>query len=416
MVRYIRFNAWQGLQGNIPKSMVLAFFQLFLVIVPILVPFFQDHGLSMKEVFLTQAFFGAVIVVMEIPSGVLADRFGRKRALVLGALFLALGHMSLLWANDLTGFLVFEGLLGVGVSLMSGADLALLYDTEIELGREGESPEAVANLYSMHSLSEALAAVACSLLILHSMDAVILVQVVAGCIPLLVALTLKEPSIHRGEVREPLRFREVLVHLLRNGAVIRWTVIALSLWSLTTFFAVWILQRWWTETDVPLWAFGYLWAMYTAIAGLAGKFALRIERRLGIGLLLGIIGLLPVAGYVGLAASGLVMGLVAAACFFVARGLGLVVLRDALNRRTPSRFRATANSMASFGFRAAFVGAGPMAGAWIDHAGTVSTLWLLAGVAAIISLGVLLPLWFAIRRAIAEGDDSEGSPCAAPAS
>jgi len=40
MVRYMRFNAWQGLQGNISKSMVLAFFQVFLVIVPILVPFF----------------------------------------------------------------------------------------------------------------------------------------------------------------------------------------------------------------------------------------------------------------------------------------------------------------------------------------------------------------------------------------
>lgn len=141
MVRYIRFNAWQGLQGNIPKSMVLAFFQVFLVIVPILVPFFQDHGLTMEEVFLTQAFFGAIIVAMEVPSGVLADRFGRKRALVLGALFLALGHMSLLWANDLIGFLVFEGLLGVGVSLMSGADLALLYDTEIELGWRESLPQ-----------------------------------------------------------------------------------------------------------------------------------------------------------------------------------------------------------------------------------------------------------------------------------
>jgi hypothetical protein len=422
MVRFIRFNAWQGLQGNIPKSMLLAFFQVFLVIIPVLVPFFQDHGLTMQEVFLTQAWFGAIVVLMEVPSGVLADRFGRKRALVMGGFFLALGHMSLLWANDLTGFLVFEFLLGVGVSLMSGADLALLYDTEIELGREGDSPHAVANLYSMHSGSEALAAVACSLLILHGMDTVILVQVIAGSVPLLVALTLKEPSVHQSQAREPLRFREVLVHLLRNGAVIRWTVIALSLWSLTTFFAVWILQRWWTEAAVPLWAFGYLWAVYAAIAGLAGKFALRIERRLGIGLLFGAIGLLPIAGYVGLATAELWIGLLAATGFFIARGLGLVVLRDALNRRTPSRFRATANSMASFGFRAAFVIAGPVAGAWIDRAGTTSTLWLLAAAAAMISLGVLLPLWLAIRRATPRPDDtddssedhSEDTPCVAP--
>lgn len=398
MARFIRFNAWQGLQGNLPKSMLLAFFQVFLVIIPVLVPFFQDHGLTMEEVFLTQAWFGAVVVAMEVPSGVLADRFGRKRALVSGALFLALGHLSLLWAHDFTGFLVFEGLLGIGVSLMSGADLALLYDTELALGREGESPQAVANLYSMHSASEAVAAVACSLLILSSMDAVVWVQVIAGCVPLAIALTLVEPGVHRAGEREPLRFREVVVHLLRNGAVIRWTVIALSLWSLTTFFAVWILQRWWAEAAVPLWAFGHLWAFYTAIAGFAGKFAARAERRLGILLVLVLIGALPAFGYLGLASEILWIGLLASTGFFIARGLGLVVLRDALNRRTPSRFRATANSLASFGFRAGFVIAGPLVGAWMDHAGTTSTLWLLAAGSVLLSLLVLMPLHFAIRR------------------
>ena len=113
MTQWLRLDAWQGLQGNLPKSMLLAFFQVFLVIIPIIVPYFQQHGLTMQQVFLTQAWFGAVVVLMEIPSGVLADRFGRKPALVLGALFLACGHLSLLWADSLTGFLIFEGLLAL---------------------------------------------------------------------------------------------------------------------------------------------------------------------------------------------------------------------------------------------------------------------------------------------------------------
>lgn len=413
MARYIQLNAWQGLGGNLPKSMLLAFFQLFIVIIPVLVPFFQDHGLSMQEVFLTQAWFGAIVVIMEVPSGILADRYGRKRALVLGALFLAFGHLSLLWAADFTGFLVFEALLGIGVSLMSGADLALLYDTELALGREGESPQAVAKLYSMHSISEALAAIACSLLVLVSMDAVVLLQVVAGFVPLLVALTLVEPPVHKAREENPLRFTEVFAHLLRNGALIRWTVIALSLWSLTTFFAVWVLQRYWTESGVPLWAFGYLWAFYTALAGFCGRHASSVERRMGIPLLFVLIGVLPVLGYAGLATAPLWLGLCAAAGFFVARGFGLVILRDALNRRTPSHFRATANSLASFGFRLAFVLAGPVAGAWIDASGTTSTLWVLAGGSLLISLLVLTPLYFAIRRVERDG---EGDGYAEPAS
>jgi len=76
-----------------------------------------------------------------------------------------------------------------------------------------------------------------------------------------------------------------------------------------------------------------------------------------------------------------------------------VVLRDALNRRTPSHFRATANSMASFGFRAAFVVAGPLVGAFMDKTDMTSTLWLLAVGSMVVSASVLLPLWRAIARA-----------------
>jgi MFS family permease len=398
MTRWIRFNAWQGLQGNLPKSMLLAFFQVFLVIIPIIVPYFQQHGLSMQQVFLTQAWFGAVVVIMEIPSGVLADQFGRKKALVLGTFFLACGHLSLLWADSLTGFLIFEGLLGIGVSLISGADLALLYDTELALNRVDESPRAVANLYTMHSASEAIAAIACSLLLLVSIHAVVVIQVIAGCLPMLIAMTLVEPDHKAGREHEPLRFAEVLKHLVANGSIMRWTVLSLSLWSLTNFFAVWILQRYWFEQEVPLALFGYLWAGYTAIAGLAGRWAVRTEARLGITGLLVLIGLLPVLGYVGLATMPLMLALVVSIVFFVARGLGLVVLRDALNRRTPSHFRATANSMASFGFRAAFVVAGPAVGVFMDVTDLTATLWLLALGSALISAGVLVPLWRAIGR------------------
>lgn len=408
MAQWIRFNGWQGLEGNLPKSMLLAFFQVFLVIIPIIVPYFQLHGLTMQQVFLTQAWFGAVVVIMEIPSGVLADRFGRKRALMLGTVFLACGHLSLLWADSLSGFLIFEGLLGIGVSLISGADLALLYDTELALNRVDESPRAVANLYTMHSASEAVAAVACSLLLLVSIDAVIVIQVIAGCLPMLIATTLVEPDHKAGKEHEPLRVGEVLRHLVANGSIMRWTVLSLSLWSLTTFFAVWILQRYWFEQDIPLALFGYLWAAYTALAGLAGRWAVRTEARLGISTLLVLIGLLPVVGYVGLATGPLWFALVISIAFFVARGLGLVVLRDALNRRTPSHFRATANSMASFGFRATFVVAGPLVGGFMDVTDMTSTLWLLAIGSTAISMSVLVPLGRAIGRA--EPGPADGVP------
>ena len=144
-------------------------------------------------------------------------------------------------------------------------------------------------------------------------------------------------------------------------------------------------------------------------AAVAGQFADRVERRVGTTTLLGAIGVLPVAGYLGLAFAGVAGGLVAALTFFVARGLGLVVLRNAFNSRVPSRFRATANSLASFGFRGSFVITGPVVGWAFDLWGMRTTLELLALGSAVIVLAILVPLILAVRAA-RTGADAAVSP------
>ncbi len=393
----------RALARNLPKSLVLAFFQVFMVFIPIAVPFFQQRGLDMQGVLLLQAWFGAVVVLMEVPSGYIADRFGRKRALVAGTLLLGLGFSVLPFANGFVALAIFEALLGIGVSLISGADLALLCDTELALDRAEGTPGAVRNLHVAHSASEAIAALLCSALMLWSVDAVVAAQVFAGWIPFAIAVTLVEPPVHRALGEDAgergVRMREVLTHMLGGERVLRYTVLALAFWSLTTFYAVWLLQQYWALGGIALVWFGVLWALCNALSGVAGRFAATAEARLGAPALLLLVGLLPALGYVAMAGMPFVAGLVLALGFFVARGLGLVVLRDALNSRVPSRFRATANSVASFGFRGASVVTAPLVGGVLDASdgaptleGMEPALWLLAVGCLLVLRFVLLPL------------------------
>ena len=53
----------ERLQNNVGRTLLLAFFQVFLVIMPIAVPFFQSKGLSMQEVFSLQALFAMVVLL-----------------------------------------------------------------------------------------------------------------------------------------------------------------------------------------------------------------------------------------------------------------------------------------------------------------------------------------------------------------
>ena len=68
-------------------------------------------------------------------SDYLADLFGRKHTLLAGAAFCGVGHSLLLVADGFWGLAVFEVALAIGHSLVSGADIALLYDTELALDR-----------------------------------------------------------------------------------------------------------------------------------------------------------------------------------------------------------------------------------------------------------------------------------------
>ncbi len=395
-------NDKDRLRQNLSRTLLLCFFQVFLVIMPIAVPFFQSKGLSMQDVFSLQALFALVVLVTEVPSGYLADLIGRKQTLVIGAVFGGVGHSLLLGADGFWGLAMFEIGLGISHSLISGADIALLYDTELALERdERHQRQIVGKLYSVRTASEAVAALTCSFLLLWSMELAIYVQALVGWLPLVIAVRLVEPpgerlegSSHTGNMVRICRY------LMTHSSVLRLVILALSIWSLTTFYAVWLLQKLWIEQGVGLVHFGYMWAALTLIASLAGRWAHLFEERFGTGWMLVFVGLVPALGYLGLDLFGVVGGYLASISFFVCRGFGLVILREALNSRVPGEFRATANSLASFGFRGAFVITGPFVGYVFDLWGMSVTLMLLFAATLGIFIGLIVPLILAVRSEV----------------
>ena len=58
------------------------------LIIPVFVPFCMGHiGLSFHEIVLSEAAFAATMVLIEIPSGWLADHWQRRRVMILGGTF-----------------------------------------------------------------------------------------------------------------------------------------------------------------------------------------------------------------------------------------------------------------------------------------------------------------------------------------
>jgi MFS family permease len=95
---------------------------------------FVDSGLSDAEISALFALWSAVGIVAEVPSGALADRFGRRTALVVGALVQALGYASWVLFPEFPGFAAGFVLWGLGGALASGAQEALLHDGLVAAG------------------------------------------------------------------------------------------------------------------------------------------------------------------------------------------------------------------------------------------------------------------------------------------
>ncbi|MEZ0299632.1 MAG: MFS transporter [Candidatus Methylacidiphilales bacterium] len=113
---------------------------------PVLAILFLDLGLSPTEYTLLNVAWAIVIVVTEIPSGVLADRFGRKPLIVAAAALMVL-EMILLAVAPLHGGMALllcclanRVLSGIAEGMASGADEALAFDSLAEHKREKEWP------------------------------------------------------------------------------------------------------------------------------------------------------------------------------------------------------------------------------------------------------------------------------------
>ena len=99
-------QAQQLLQRNIPGSMWLRFFYVFGIVMPLIVPLFQSKGLDMQEIFALQTIFALAMLVSEVPSGYLADVFGRRNIILAGSIAAGLGHSQLLFADSFAALVI----------------------------------------------------------------------------------------------------------------------------------------------------------------------------------------------------------------------------------------------------------------------------------------------------------------------
>lgn len=130
---------------------------------PVFTILFLDFGLTISQFAILNTVWAATIVVMEVPSGALADIWGRRRLLILASSlmiiemlllgFVPRGYSSLLFAV----FLLNRILSGTAEAAASGADEALAYDSLKIEGRIESWDEVLAMQMKMRAIASIMA-------------------------------------------------------------------------------------------------------------------------------------------------------------------------------------------------------------------------------------------------------------------
>lgn len=108
---------------------LIAFFGQLYFFVPVMTPYLLQRHLSIAEIAGLQTTLMIATLVMEIPTGVLADRFGHVWSYRTALIVLATGEFLFLFARDFPVFVAIQVITGTGFAFASGSVDAILYDS-----------------------------------------------------------------------------------------------------------------------------------------------------------------------------------------------------------------------------------------------------------------------------------------------
>jgi len=382
------------MKKNIPLLYGFSFFDQFMIVIAVWVPYLATQGIGMRQFMELQAVFAIVILSGEVPSGLLSDLWGRKKTLLLGSTLKAVSFSLLPLWSSYEGFLFYHLTMGIALSMISGGDIALLYDSYLAAdGEKSRGAGLLGNAKLAAQTGTAVSALLGGAVVTLSYGHLLWANAILSWIPVLLVLCITEPpACFERPKKWAQGFKEVLSATLVQDTVTRLVFLNLVVGGSGALVMFWVNQEYWQETGVPLAWFGVLLAGYNLIDGFAARSAVLGVTRYGRRPLLAAVGLLPIIAYFGMA-SFLGWGGILFGCLFkVGRGLGEVLFLGSLNERISSAFRATLISLAQMGIRASFCLLGPLVGYGIDAWGLPFVLSALGILFSIAFVYLLLPL------------------------
>ncbi|UCD58709.1 MAG: MFS transporter, partial [Candidatus Hydrogenedentota bacterium] len=341
------------------------FFIGFWMIAPILIPFYRSNGLNATQVFTVQAIFLTSVLIFEIPSGYLSDVIGRRKTLILSSMALPIGLCIYAFSYGFWGFAMAECVLGVAVSLWSGTDSALIYDTLVEMGREAEYKQFEGKASFFHRVGDSISSVLGGLFAVISLRLPFYINIGTALILIPLAVLLVEPERKKLAAETPFEeimkiFKYCMTHAQMRTLVMYWSLLFSS-----GMIGVWSYYIYYGELDINIGFYGIIFAIFCLCSAYGSRQAHLLERKFGeAGSLYFLLLISPVFIALGQVKSIFMLPFIFLNAFIW--GFSRPLFADYVNRLVESDIRATVLSVANMLGSLSFVILSPVFGRLVD--------------------------------------------------
>jgi MFS family permease len=349
-------------------------------------------GLSLFQIGLMETIFHATSFLMEVPTGAIADLYGRKTSRILGRVADVISAALILLSRDFTGIAIGFVFSALSYNLESGAGDALVFDSMKQLGEEDRYVAVRSKSEMVWQAVSVLSLLIGGYLATLSFDRVYQISLVIGVLAVANALRFTEPTIgkpdHRGNVFKLLwkQVTDSLSVIRRDRRVAGLIVLTelVGVFCTTIFFYI---QNYYKSQGLNEFQIGVILAVGGVLAAISVSQTERIKRLGRLRALLTVISLAMVLCLWGILSDR--FGVVFFALLGALYSILWVLTGDAIHQLIPSEQRATIISLQSMLFSLGMIVLFPIVGKVGDLYG-LRTAFVGVAAAATLALGAFV--------------------------
>jgi MFS family permease len=358
---------------------------------PIYAVFFLTRGLDYSAILLLYAVDNGVQTTLEIPSGMLADRWGRRPVLMLGALIQVAGYLMIAFGDGMAWYLFAMALHGAALAFLSGSDAAFIYDSLAAAGREKEFKKIEGRAYMFNLVGWGVGGLLGGWLAVKNLSLPYIMSAITSVLALFVIAICIEPP-RRQKYPTPKKLAADVWGVVRNNKSVRAIIVFASLIFGFLLVSHKFSQPYLQEAGLNLELFGIVYFVWLMGAAMSSYYSERLEKALGsrvyfLSLPLVVGGVLIYFGFFQN-----ILGVTLALLYQFVWGSLRPQMNHIINREVGSSMRATVLSTVGFGSAIIYIIAAPLIGWIADRYYFPQALFWLGIIALVFCLWAAIPL------------------------